>query len=239
MRITLRDLGPGIVIMAKLPGVSNVKTRLGALLNATERSEIAACFLKDSVIKSLTAAKKVFLAFACSPEHEPELAGLELYGTTCFRQSEGDLGRRIADAIAIVAGLGHSPIIVIGTDSPLMDESTLVKAIKAFRDEQIELVIGPSDDGGYNLIGLRAPIPALFENIPWSTGSVYKETISKAKEQGIKQIFELPASYDIDTPDDLFRLFREAERSADLRRNSPETYRWLTANRYVFDRSVD
>lgn len=222
-----------------MPEEGNVKTRLGPLLNATERSEIAECFLKDSVARSRKAANKDFLAYSSSPGREPDLSGLELNGVTCFKQSEGDLGERLANAIGYVANSGYSPIIVVGTDSPMISEPTLVKAIDAFCDENVELVIGPSDDGGYYLIGMRSPIPELFDGVSWSTDTVYDETISKARRFGIEEIIELPQSFDIDTPADLRRLYREATWSPDLQRISPETYRWLISNQHLFTREVE
>lgn len=231
MQSTLRDMGPAIIILAKLPEEGNVKTRLGPLLNVEERSEIAECFLNDTVAKSRTVPASVFLAYSGDGVRKEQLSAFRV---TCFEQAEGDLGARLANAVGTVARSGHSPVIVTGTDSPMISEATLVKAIDAFCDENVELVIGPSDDGGYYLIGMRSPTPELFVGVSWSTDSVYDETISIARRLGIEEIIELPQSFDIDTPADLKRLYREATRSPDLQRMSPETYRWLVSNQHLF-----
>jgi hypothetical protein len=87
----------------------------------------------------------------------------------------------------------------------------------------VDLVLGPAEDGGYYLIGVRADLPALFSEIPWSTPSVLETTLARARAAGLRSAC-LPAWFDVDTPEDLARLrtaLREAPQTA------PVTSRFL------------
>ena len=95
------------------------------------------------------------------------------------------------------------PTIVIGSDCPFYDRGLLKQAIEALDD--VPLVLGPADDGGYYLIGMRTPVPEIFEGIGWGTGQVWEQTLRQARRLGI-DIAELPVFYDIDTGEDLRRM---------------------------------
>jgi hypothetical protein len=91
----------------------------------------------------------------------------------------------------------------------------LQQALDLIRNPTVDLVLGPSEDGGYYLIGLRAPHPDLFEAIPWSTSRVLPQTIRRAEAKGLR-IVRLPSWYDVDTPGDLERLRGELERTEEI-----------------------
>jgi hypothetical protein len=95
--------------------------------------------------------------------------------------------------------------ILIDSDTPTLPTEYLERAVAVMSGGDHDLVLGPSDDGGYYLIGLRRQHPELFEGVPWSTPTVLEETERRASALGLRSI-RLPAWYDVDTGADLARL---------------------------------
>ncbi len=119
-------------------------------------------------------------------------------------QSDGDIGVRMACSIADQLD-NFSKIVLIGSDCPGISEAILIEALDAL--ENTDMVIGPSYDGGYYLIGVRGNLPTdhlhtLFQDIQWSTDSVFTQTIISIKQLSLSY-HTLPQLHDIDTPDDL------------------------------------
>lgn len=96
-------------------------------------------------------------------------------------QTGGDLGQRMSHAFLAGFRRGYRPMLAIGADCPDLDEACLREAVGLLATH--EVVIGPASDGGYYLIGLRAPAPSLFTGINWSTSTVLAETLRRAAEQ--------------------------------------------------------
>ena len=115
-------------------------------------------------------------------------------------QGEGDLGQRLARAAQDAFESDAASVVIIGADCPRLDESTLQKAFDALREH--EVVFGPAQDGGYYLVGLRQPMPALFQGIPWSTSRVLAESLSVARANGCEPAL-LTTLPDVDVPADL------------------------------------
>jgi rSAM/selenodomain-associated transferase 1 len=116
------------------------------------------------------------------------------------RQSEGDLGDRMASAFQASFAAGMTAGVLIGSDCPDLNASLMAEAFQLLR--QHDLVLGPALDGGYYLIGLRRLIPELFTGIPWSTAEVLQQTITIAKRLGLA-VAKLPLLSDVDRPEDL------------------------------------
>jgi hypothetical protein len=112
----------------------------------------------------------------------------------------------MARACADVFALGYQYVMVIGTDLPTLPGSAFGEAVKLLAAH--DLVLGPSRDGGYYLIGLRKPAPELFAGIPWSTDRVLALTQQKAAALGLRTAL-LPVRRDIDTVDDLRAVIDE------------------------------
>lgn len=117
-----------------------------------------------------------------------------------------NLGGRMYNAIQCLFAKGYEHVSLIGVDSPDLPLSFIVDAFK--RLEFYELVIGPSEDGGYYLIGITKPIKILFTNIHWGSSNVLNETISRAEDSRISY-FLLPGWYDIDNLNNLHRWKRK------------------------------
>ena len=104
--------------------------------------------------------------------------------------------------------LGYRKVIILASDTPHLPQDFIRSAIA--RLDETDVVLGPCDDGGYYLIGLRFRAPALFAGIPWSTSRVLDLTIQRAREAGMTWEL-LPPGYDIDTWEDAERLMKDIE----------------------------
>lgn len=121
-------------------------------------------------------------------------------------QSGGTLGERLADATSRTFTAGADRIVVIGTDSPWIDDVLVEQAFSVM--ERADLVLGPAADGGYYLVGLAKPTPGLFRGIPWSTSRVLDQTLANARTLG-RAVSLLSEGYDIDRLTDLQRWMEE------------------------------
>jgi len=133
------------------------------------------------------------------------------------------LAERMAWAAAQAAAAGARRILLRGSDSPLLGADTVAAALAAL--ERVELVLCPDRDGGYALVGLRAPVRGLFDH-PMSTPSVLADTLSNARAAGLRAEL-LPTGFDLDTAADLGRLARA--RGAAAERLCPRTLSYLDA----------
>jgi glycosyltransferase A (GT-A) superfamily protein (DUF2064 family) len=106
-----------------------------------------------------------------------------------------------------LSDLGHSGILIVGSDCPSLPGSYLVEGLEALTRR--DAVLGPADDGGYYAIGCRRPHPRMFEGVPWSSEETLERTEKSLTALG-QSIHKLPPWYDVDTPDDLRRLAAEA-----------------------------
>ena len=128
-------------------------------------------------------------------------------------QRGADLGARMSRLLSDLLAEGYAGAIAVGTDTPTLPTAYLVEACEALRSGAADVVLGPSEDGGYYLIGLGAPAPELFVDMPWSTATVYAETLARARAGG-RRISRLADWFDVDRVPDLVRLGRAPERGA-------------------------
>ena len=192
-----------IAVMAKAPIAGLAKTRLIPALGATGAAALAARFIEHTVRTACAAALGPVTLWTSPDDSHPLFQTLyRQSGVTLARQPDGDLGERMLAAVA--AGPGAA--LVIGTDCPALTVTHLRAAAAALRRHDAVLI--PTDDGGYVLIGMRAPQPALFSDMAWSTSSVMQETRQRLRANALAW-HELDTLWDVDTPADLDRLRRE------------------------------
>ena len=191
-----------IVVFAKAPQPGAVKTRLIPALGAVGAAELACRMLDHALQQALAAgAGLVELCMSPAPGHAA-WQGLALpAGVTCAAQGEGDLGQRMASAVARVSGKG--PVLLLGTDCPALTAAHLREAARQLARH--DAVLLPVADGGYILIGLKTPCPELFAGMPWSTPAVAAETLSRMAALGLR-VWRGPTLRDIDEPADLAHL---------------------------------
>jgi glycosyltransferase A (GT-A) superfamily protein (DUF2064 family) len=120
-------------------------------------------------------------------------------------QQGADLSTRLITTFQQCFAAGYLGVLATDSDSPTLPTGFLQQAVDVIATSQTDVVLGPSDDGGYYLIGLRQVHHELFASMPWSTPQVLTETLRRAEVKGLK-VTCLPPWFDIDTPADLARL---------------------------------
>ena len=168
---------PQIIIFVKAPRPGFVKTRLAATIG-NEAACDAYCQLTENVLANLAPLPHLEIRFT-PDDAEKEIPQWLRDDWTAHPQGNGDLGDRMHQAFTEV----NSPAIIIGSDCPQVELSDFRTAAKALQTH--DAVIGPATDGGYWLIGLNAPCPALFEGVEWGSDSVLQSTLVKAHEAGL------------------------------------------------------
>lgn len=222
---------PAIIVMAKVPGFGDVKTRLRPILSEDQCSSLATCFLLDTIANLEASFDNILIAF--TPEKAlSHLKSLIKSEHKLITQKGNDLGERLKTAIAEAFEMGFAPIIVVGTDSPNMPVDLPAKVLAHLSPRENGVVIGPTEDGGYYLIGVSKQIDDLFNGVTWGANSVFDETISKVNEIGNLDLLILPEWFDVDEPDDLLRLNAELCGTVAEANN---TVRWLVENQGVFN----
>ena len=203
--------GPAVIVMARAPRLGEGKSRLRSVLTDQERLRLQEAFLQDTVDVALNAnAGRVYLAITppdAVPWGESEV-GAEV---TAIAQVGDDLGQRMFNAIQHAATEGHRPVIVIGTDAPLLQPAHLHAALEALT--RADVCFGPSEDGGYYLVASNEPQASLFDDVAWGADQVLNTSLARARDAGLKCEL-LDELYDVDTPADLERLVTDL-RSAD------------------------
>jgi rSAM/selenodomain-associated transferase 1 len=193
-----------IAMMAKAPRAGAVKTRLCPPLSLQDAAALYRCFLLDSLAKiSQIEAATPVLSYAPTTAR-PRFETLAP-GWTLIPQQGCDLGARMADCFAQLFACGYTRVLLTGSDLPTLPAAVFHQALERLNTPATDMVLGPSEDGGYYLIGLRTLYPALFDDMAWSTPQVFADTVQRAEHLGL-HIALLPRWYDIDTPADLIRL---------------------------------
>ncbi len=212
-----------LVIFAKAPIPGEVKTRLSPGLTEDEAATLHGSFVLDTLERTKAAVQKFklpvdrFLACAPSSTHVFFKIMEARHGVTLLDQQGDDLGARMAQAFATLFARGYRHIVVVGTDVPSLPLTHYRDAVQSLTRH--DLILGPAKDGGYYLIGMTAPHPDLFRDIPWSTNQVLALTQEKATAAGLKSAL-LPIWSDVDTLDDLQALIDEC--AADKKRPKQE-----------------
>jgi uncharacterized protein len=189
-----------VAILAKAPVAGFAKTRLIPVLGAGGAAALQARLIARAVVTACAAAIGPVTLWATPDEDHPAFAALRPHGIALARQGDGDLGARMLAAIAAANG----PSVVIGTDCPVLTSEHLRGAADVLRGGTDAVVI-PAEDGGYALIGMRAPEPALFSAMRWSTPDVMGETRRRLRALGLS--WQEPVTlWDVDVPEDLERL---------------------------------
>ena len=205
--------------MAKAPLAGQAKTRLIPALGADGAARLAARLLAHAVqqarvaVASLQRYHDAELILACAPDtsHPAFAAEAARGGIRLATQGDGGLGARMQRAFeqafsAVFCGRATGRVVLLGTDAPSLDAARLLEACAALGNDT-DAVVVPAHDGGYALIGLTRPQPALFDDaaMPWSTPRVMALTRERLARAGLCHV-ELAPVYDIDTPADLARL---------------------------------
>jgi len=195
-----------LLLYTKPARPGRVKTRLIGGLTAEQAAELHAAFLGD-VLSELRRGNfhlRVAWALDTSDASFPEFQ--EARGIDAVRQEGGDLGSRLYHGLAAAAAECFDYVAAVGSDHPELRFTAVEDAFSRL-SKGAEVVLGPSEDGGYFLVGMRRQALArrLFEDVPWSTDQVCATTVERCRELGLVTEL-LPTGRDVDVADDLHRL---------------------------------
>jgi uncharacterized protein len=232
--------------MTKAPHPGKVKTRLVPPLTANEAAELNKCFLADTAASiSNVCSRQVRTSHNEAGIRALGIAvytpiGAESTYSKCLSpdfillpQRGERFGERLYFAAVDLFKCGFESVCLIDSDSPTVPVENFAQGVKFLRRPGDRIVLGPCDDGGYYLIGIKKPHQEIFERIDWSTERVLAQTKQRARELSL-EVKLLPMGYDVDDEASLRRLCREL-----LARNAPphiapktrEFLRKLTAHR--------
>lgn len=190
----------GIAVMAKASLPGRVKTRLVPPLTAEEAALFNSAFLRDVFANILSAARSTgirgYAAFG-PPDQQAFFDALLPDGILSFPCWADGFGRCLQQATWAQFDRGHGAAVVLNADSPTLPTALLVETATVLARPGDRAVLGPSDDGGYYLLGLKARHARMFEDIDWSTERVAAQTLERAAEIGLP-VHRLPVWYDVD-----------------------------------------
>ena len=195
-------------VMTKAPRAGAVKTRLQPPLTPDEAAALNVCFLRDTADAILCAGPHAVGIAVYTPvgseKDYSEILPPQFY---LLAQRGDDFGQRLTHAVEDMLRIGFAACCLINSDSPTVTAEAFRMAVEKLRASD-SVVLGPSDDGGYYLIGVRGLHRRLFEEIDWSTERVFAQTVERAAELHLP-VETLPMFYDIDEPATLSRLCNE------------------------------
>jgi hypothetical protein len=193
-----------MVMMARRPEAGRVKTRLCPPLTAEQAAMLYTAFLHD-LVELLRRIPAVQPLIAYTPETDADYFAA-LAPDIARRPQRGiDLSARLATITTDLFHEGAPAVVVIGSDSPALPAAYIEEAFATLTNGA-DLVLGPADDGGYYLVGLRQSMPVLFTNVVMSTATVLHDTLVIAEQLGLRTTLLAPW-YDVDTFADLKRLY--------------------------------
>jgi len=186
-----------LIIFVKKPEIGKVKTRLAESIGDEQALEVYHKLLEKTlaVTQSLIVDKFVY--------YTPEIVHDDLWNDDLYfkaLQAEGDLGQKMQTAFEERLAAGYQQVCIIGSDCYQLSSRILEQAFDAL--EQHDVVIGPSSDGGYYLLGMKELVPSLFSNKSWSSEKVLEQTVADVKQQQLS-CFLLPELTDVDREEDL------------------------------------
>lgn len=191
-----------VLVFAKAPRPGRVKTRMVPPLTPSQAAELYAKLLADVLSTTAEFARELGLRPVVAvnpPEACREIAQSAPSSFCAVAQRGADLSQRMTWAVREAAATGAARVLLRGSDSPVLSGEMLRDTLEAL--EGSDLVVCPDRDGGYSLIGLRQPVPGLFEH-PMSTSSVLEQTLANAARLGLSARVLAP-SFDLDRIEDL------------------------------------
>ena len=199
-----------LIVFAKWPEPGAVKTRLTTTLTPEDAARLYDAFLRDALIQYQALNVDVRLYF------NPPLASvpddLRPEGVSVHEQQGPGLGARMKIAFVESFAEGYQKLVIIGTDHPTLPTAFIEEAFAAL-DEPSSICIGPSDDGGYYLLGMNDFYPEVFHDMRYSHADVFEQTLERAARTAA-HVTLLPPWYDVDTPETLRRLVIDLQDAA-------------------------
>jgi uncharacterized protein len=205
-----RDLC-ALAVMTKAPKAGRVKTRLSPPLTPDEAAALNICFLRDTaaaISRTANVGRAQGIGVYTPIGAEDAYVDILPEDFALVPQRGEAFGERLSAATEDLLQLGFASLCLIDSDSPTVPAHAFALATEHLSKPEDSVVLGPSDDGGYYLIGLKKLHRPLFESIDWSTDRVLEQTVAAARKIGLP-VHLLPAWYDIDDRSTLARLCNE------------------------------
>ncbi|UCC72373.1 MAG: TIGR04282 family arsenosugar biosynthesis glycosyltransferase [Gemmatimonadota bacterium] len=201
-----------IIIFVKPAVVGKVKTQLLPYFTHEEAAEFQLAALSDTLaVARRTLRAPVELHVAGDKDDVAELRAL-YPGHAVRSQCQGDLGDRFVHAFAESFARGARRTLIVGSDHPTLPRKYIADALQQLDDADV--VLGPTRDGGFYAVGIRhsswPESRIIFRRIPWSTAGVLRTSLDRAGQIDLEVVL-MPDWYDVDRPEDLMRLRRDAE----------------------------
>ena len=208
-----------IGVMAKAPQAGRSKTRLCPPLRPEDAASLSAAFLRD-ITENIALAGRFAPTQGCvayAPVGAEALFDGHLAAGTGFVLADGSVqappgvegfGRCLLQAVQAMLGHGYGAACVLNSDSPTLPTAVLAKAAQSLLAPGDRIVLGPAEDGGYYLLGMKAAYSEMFSDIAWSTDDVAGATRRRAASLGL-EVVELATWYDVDDGAALDRLLRD------------------------------
>ena len=187
-----------LVVIAKEPVPGAVKTRLAPILGADGAARVAAAMLADTLAVMAQVDAERWVCFA-PPDARTRMARLAP-GCGLLAQVEGDLGDRLAGCFAALLGGGADQVVIVAADTPQVPRTTYKAAFTML--SQVDVVLGPAQDGGYYLVGAKTALPELFVGVPMGTDAVLQVTMQRAVRRRLR-VGTVPTLRDLDQLEDL------------------------------------
>ncbi len=219
-----------LAVMTKAPRAGQVKTRLVPPLSPEEAAQLNICFLRDTATAIANACGTTARGVGVYTPIGAEAAYTDILpGDFDLVPQRGDgFGERLAFATEDIFQCGFAAVCLIDSDSPTVSADVYAEAVEALSNAGDRVVLGPSDDGGYYLIGMKHNHPQLFERVDWSTERVLEQTKQRASELNL-EVSLLPTGYDVDDAATLRRLCDELLSNKSKRDIAPNTRKFLAA----------
>jgi len=198
-------------LFAKYWQPGKVKTRLAASIGLQRAADTYQQFVKTLIERLSDCQAEKWLAFTPA-ERKGEFLELVPNDWQLDLQAEGDLGDRMRTFFARRFEAGSERAVLVGSDSPHLPLESIQQAFEQLRESQV--VLGPTEDGGYWLVGAAGNVPEIFSGIPWSTPQVWQATLDALQAAKISYS-TLAVCYDVDNGDDLQRLISDLQNAID------------------------
>jgi rSAM/selenodomain-associated transferase 1 len=217
-----------LAVMTKAPCAGQVKTRLVPPLSPEEAAQLNVSFLRDTATAIAKASGTTARGVGVYTPIGAESAYIDILpGEFDLLPQRGDgFGERLAFATEDLFQCSFASVCLIDSDSPTVSADVYGEAVEMLSNAGDRVVLGPSDDGGYYLIGLKRNHPQLFERIDWSTERVLEQTKQRARELSL-EVSLLPTGYDVDDAATLHRLCDELLSDKSERDLAPNTRKFL------------
>jgi hypothetical protein len=233
-----------LAVMTKAPQAGRVKTRLVPPLTPEEAAELNKCFLRDTAAaisnacirrpagdashSEATTARASAIAVYTPVGAESAYTDILPANFSLLPQRGDGFGERLYFATEDLFKCGFESVCLIDSDSPTVSAANFERAVELLASPNDRIVLGPSDDGGYYLIGLKQPHREMFEKIDWSTERVLNQTIQRATAIGL-EVKLLPTGYDVDDGESLRRLSDELLSQSAVDTVAPNTREFLAS----------